>query len=84
MAAEPFVISNPRENNVNLVVTAPDGKRGVKTLALLRPGESFRADQPLVRVKAVAQPARLQQDADGVVRPDTRRAPPKLARRPVQ
>lgn len=83
MAAEPFVISNPKENNVNLVVTAPDGKRGAKTLALLRPGESFRADQALVRVKAVAVPAKLQLDPDGTVRPDTRKGGPRLAKKPL-
>ncbi len=79
MAAEPYTIANPRENNRLLRVTSPCGQR---ILAVLKPGESFRADQPSLLVTVVPLPARLHVAEDGLVRPDTRRGGPKLAREP--
>lgn len=80
MAAEPYVIANPKENNVILSVTRLTEPSGTeKTLALIRPGESYRADLPCLTVKQVPLPARLVQDAEGQVRPDPRKSPPRLA-----
>jgi hypothetical protein len=57
---EPFIISNPRENNRVLVIEAT-GQSGQKlSLARLQPGESYRVEKERVTLRAVKRPSSLE------------------------
>jgi hypothetical protein len=81
MAAEPYVISNPRENNRILAITRLTSGGGIETIARVRPGETYRADLDQLTIRMVPVPARLVVQADGTIRPDTNHAPPRLRSR---
>jgi len=74
----PYTVANPAGNNVLLRLYRVDRAGRHHKLALLRPGDTFRADQPSLAIRAEALPPRLLLEEDGTVRPDTRRAPPRL------
>lgn len=78
MAAEPYTISNPRENNRILSVNrlTPGGQ--LKTIALVRPGETYRADLDHLTIRTLPLPARIVLMQDGSIRPDTNNRPPRL------
>ncbi len=77
MSAEGFVVSNPKDNNVDLEVTfvGRDGTR--KKFKTLRPGEACRCDKKRVTVEEVARPPRLLITEHGFV-PDKAGRPMRL------
>lgn len=70
MSAEALVLSNPRHNNRDYVVSfvRRDGTR--KKIQTLRPGESCVMEHKSLAIEEVARPPRLLLTADGFV-PDT-------------
>ena len=80
-SSEPYLISNPKENNRDLLVTFVNARGETKNLALLRPGESVRSDRADVRVQERHRPAQLLVEPDGTVRPDNQRRGPLMRRK---
>ncbi len=75
MAAEDFIISNPKGNNRDLLITfqGQDGAR--KKFKTLRPGEACRCDKRQVGIEAVVRPPRLLLLEDGSYVADSRKGP---------
>lgn len=83
MAAEPYSISNPKNNNKDLAVFFYDAKGAKRQIALVRPGQSYRPEKQLVWVEQRARPAKLEISQSGEVSTDTRPGgPTKVAQRP--
>jgi hypothetical protein len=59
MGSERPLVSNPKGNNRNLLVTATGQSGRTIRLALLKPGESFRPEKAEFSVKEVARPLLL-------------------------
>lgn len=59
MASEGFVISNPKTNNKDLVLTYETKSGEHKKLKTLRPGEAYTCDRRNLTVTEVVRPPRL-------------------------
>src|ERR1043166_9178093 len=74
----PYTVANPAGNNVLLRLYRVDQAGRHHKLALLRPGDTFRADQPSLAIRAEALPPRFLRGEAARDRPDPRGAPPRL------
>lgn len=74
-----FVVTNPKNSPADLEILVVRGETR-KRIGLVKPGDSFQVEHKEVSMRWSPRPPRLEQTADGQIRPDTRKQPPRLAR----
>jgi hypothetical protein len=71
MSAEGFIVSNPRNNNVDVEISFVGRDGSVKKFKTLRPGEGCLVDKKVVTIAERRRPPRLLANSDGTCVPDT-------------
>ena len=80
MSSEGFTVTNPRNNNRDLVIKFKSRNGTEKKLETLRPGETCRIDKRFITIEEVARPPRLLLCNDGsVVLDRTNRKSPRAS-----